>query len=193
MQPWRTWNPVDQAMARLGDWLWQGRVLRRTAPMLDWVGVNYYTRIRVGWPPGKGMPPGEQTDFGWEIYPRGLYDVLRRAGRYRKPVFITENGIADTTDRLRGSYIVAHLRAILDAIRDGVDVRGYMHWSLMDNFEWAEGFEMKFGLAEMGPNLERRPRPSGRLYGEIARANTLDEALLSRHAQPAKAARPASR
>ena len=90
---------------------------------------------------------GERTDFGWEIYPQGLYDVLRRVGGYGKPVVITENGIADADDDQRPAYLVAHLRQIQRAISDGVDVRGYMHWSLLDNFEWAEGYTQKFGLA----------------------------------------------
>ena len=81
-----------------------------------------------------------RTDFGWEIYPTGLYDVLRRVGRYGKPVVITENGIADADDDQRPAYIVAHLRQAQRAIADGVDLRGYMHWSLLDNFEWAEGY-----------------------------------------------------
>jgi beta-glucosidase len=187
LEPVRRWNPIDQAMARLGDWLWQGRVLRRTAHLLDWVGVNYYTRVRVGWPPERSdaaLDPhagaGDRTDFGWEIYPRGLYDVLQRAGRYNKPVVITENGISDSDDDQRPGYIVSHLEQILRAIRDGVDVRGYMHWSLMDNFEWADGFTQRFGLAEVNfTTFERRLRPSARLYGEIARRNALPERQLA--------------
>ena len=185
MEPVRRWNPIDQAMAFLGDWLWQGRVLRRTAHALDWVGVNYYTRIRVGWPPRPADPhgdAGDMTDFGWEIYPRGLYNVLRRAGKVGKPVVVTENGISDADDDQRPGYIVIHLREILRAIRDGVDVRGYMHWTLMDNFEWSEGFTQRFGLAEFDPITFRRTlRPSARLYGEIARENALSDAVLGRH------------
>ncbi|MBV9169678.1 MAG: glycoside hydrolase family 1 protein [Chloroflexi bacterium] len=174
MEPLRAWSPLDQAIAFLGDWLWQGRVLRRALPRLDWIGVNYYSRNVVGFPPGAPANP-ERTDFGWEIYPRGLYDVLRRVGVYRRPVVITENGIADASDRLRARYIVQHLIEAHRAIQDGVDLRGYMHWSLLDNFEWAEGFSMQFGLA----TRERRPRPSARVYGEIARANAISEEQLA--------------
>src|ERR671929_197426 len=94
------------------------------------------SRTLVGWPWPKGDPRtgGERTDLGWEIYPEGLYHVLRRVGRYGKPVIITENGIADADDDQRAAYIVAHLRQAHRAISDGVDLRGYMHWSLMDNF-----------------------------------------------------------
>jgi beta-glucosidase len=176
MQAMRWWSPIDQAMARLGDWLWQGRVLNRALPALDWIGVNYYSRTMVGWPwpaaPRQGS--GERTDFGWEIYPQGLYDVLRRVGRYGKPVVITENGIADAKDGQRAAYIVAHVRQMHRAICDGVDLRGYMHWTLLDNFEWAEGFEQRFGLATRARVL----RPSAGVYGRIARANALEDDLL---------------
>jgi beta-glucosidase len=185
LEPLRAWSPIDQTMARLGDWLWQGRVLRRTAHAVDWIGVNYYTRVRVGWPPHASEAAtdphagaGDRTDFGWEIYPPGLYNVLRRAGRWRQPVVITENGISDAADRLRASYIIAHVQQIARALRDGVDVRGYMHWSLMDNFEWADGYTQKFGLADVDfGTFERTPRPSARVYSAIARANGLSDAV----------------
>jgi beta-glucosidase len=169
MQPLRWWSPIDQVMARLGDWGWQGRVLNRTLPALDWIGVNYYSRTMVGWPWPVAQITDASTDFGWEIYPQGLYDILRRVGRYGKPVVITENGIADADDDQRPDYLVAHLRQAHRAISDGVDLRGYMHWSLLDNFEWAAGYSQRFGLA----TRDRKLRPSGRLYGTIARANAV--------------------
>jgi beta-glucosidase len=175
MQPVRRWSPIDQAMAFFGDWFWQGRVLKRAVPALDWIGVNYYSRTMVGWPWPKGDLPGmgERTDFGWEIYPQGLYDTLVRVGSFGKPVVITENGIADADDDQRAAYIVAHVRQMRRAIDAGVDLRGYMHWSLLDNFEWAEGYTQKFGLA----TRDRQPRPSARIYGAIARANGLEDAV----------------
>jgi beta-glucosidase len=174
MQAVRRWSPLDQTMAWLGDWVGQGRVLRRAVPALDWIGVNYYSRTLVGWPPLMSDRPGmgKRTDFGWEIYPQGLYDVLRRVGRFGQPVVITENGIADADDHLRAGYITAHLRQAHRAIADGVDLRGYLHWSLLDNFEWAEGYQQKFGLATRAREL----RPSARVYGAIARANALEDA-----------------
>jgi beta-glucosidase len=172
MEPLRRWNPIDQLMARVGDWAWQGRVLDRTLPTLDWIGVNYYSRNIVGWPWPRTAVSGPTTDFGWEIYPTGLHDVLRRVGRYGKPVVITENGIADADDDQRPEYLVAHLRQAQRAISAGVDLRGYMHWSLLDNFEWSEGFSKRFGLA----TRDRVLHPSGRLYGTIARTNELPHA-----------------
>jgi beta-glucosidase len=170
LQPVRWWSPIDQAMARLGDWLWQGRIIARTLPVLDWIGVNYYSRTFVGWPwPARPPGSGARTDFNWEIYPEGLYKVLRRVGLFGKPVVITENGIADADDDQRASYIVDHLREVHRAIQDGVDVRGYMHWTLLDNYEWAEGFEQRFGLA----TRDRQLRPSAQVYSQIARKNAL--------------------
>jgi beta-glucosidase len=189
LQPLRRWSPGDQLAALLGDWFWQGRLLARSVKTLDWVGVNYYTRVRTAFPPVRSatvMSP-ETTDFGWEIYPEGLFDVLMRTHRLGqgKPVVVTENGIADAEDRRRGAYIVAHLRQIERAIQAGADVRGYLHWSLMDNFEWAEGYRMRFGLAAVdfaSPEKTRTPRPSAWLYRDIARANGLSPDVLRDHA-----------
>jgi beta-glucosidase/6-phospho-beta-glucosidase/beta-galactosidase len=171
-------------VAALADWAWQGRVLKRTAAALDYVGVNYYSRIRVAWHPriadAAWHDPhggaGDRTDYGWEIYPPGLYDVLRRVGRLGLPVVITENGISDAADRLRAGYIVAHLAQAHRALRAGVDLRGYMHWSLMDNFEWTEGITQRFGLAAVDfdrPDKRRTPRPSASVYRTIAQANAV--------------------
>jgi beta-glucosidase len=170
MHPLRWWSPIDQAMARLGDWGWQGRAVDRSLRALDWIGVNYYSRNLVGWPwPGSVKTSADRTDFGWEIYPQGLHDVLRRVGGYRKPVVITENGIADEDDDQRPAYLDAHLRQAHRAIVDGVDLRGYMHWSLLDNFEWAEGYSKCFGLA----SRDRVLRPSAGVYRTIALQNEL--------------------
>jgi beta-glucosidase len=175
MQPLRAWSPIDQLMAHLGDYYWQARVLHRTAATLDWIGVNFYSRTLVGWPwpAATAGAPGPRTDFGWEIYPVGLYETLRRVGRLGRPVIVTENGISNRADDLRAAYIVDHVRAMYRAIRAGVDLRGYQYWTLLDNFEWADGFEQAFGLATQAREL----RPSAQLYGAIARANGLDDAL----------------
>src|ERR1051326_1535245 len=176
-QALRPWSPIDQVMAVGGDWLWQGRIVRRTLPMLDWIGVNYYSRTFVGWPwpSTNGHGSGARTDFGWEIYPEGLRSVLNRVGRYGKPVVVTENGISDADDDQRADYVVAHGGQQPLAIDDGVDLRGYMHWTLLDNFEWAEGYEQRFGLA----TRDRQLRPSAHVYEKIARANGLPDELLS--------------
>ncbi|HEX5892529.1 MAG TPA: family 1 glycosylhydrolase [Nitrososphaeraceae archaeon] len=95
------------------------------------------------------QPHGILNDLGWEIYPQGLYNLIMKIkSRWNKPVFITENGIADKSDRYRAPFIVAHLEQVRRAISDSADVIGYLHWSLMDNYEWLERYrpEAKFGL-----------------------------------------------
>ena len=94
--------------------------------------------------------------------------------KYKKPIYITENGIADTKDEKRGKFIKEHLKWAHKAISEGVDVRGYFYWSLLDNFEWAEGFKQKFGLVEVNFNtFERKARPSSIFYAQICKDNEL--------------------
>ncbi|KPJ85006.1 hypothetical protein AMJ57_04710 [Parcubacteria bacterium SG8_24] len=169
----------DRLLARLADLIGNQWVLRRTRG--DFIGVNYYMRECWSWdrffPPRLvRLPPrGPVSDFGWEISPDGLYHVLRSLRRYRLPVFVTENGIADRDDRLRGAYIRDHLRSLHQALREGVPVRGYFHWSLLDNFEWAEGFTKRFGLVETDfATGRRRIRTSARIYAGIAATNALE-------------------
>jgi len=150
----------------------------------DFFGINYYSRDVVRFSPGhaaelfaeRSVPPGvEVSDLGWEVYPEGLGMIVRAwAQRSGVPVYITENGIADATDSRRGPFLVRHLAQLARAIADGVDVRGYFHWSLLDNFEWAEGYGPRFGLVEVDyATQDRRIRDSGHLYAKIARERVL--------------------
>jgi beta-glucosidase len=197
VDPVRHGDPTDHLAAHVYDWLWQGRILRAVRPTLDWVGVNYYFRILVRWdvlpwrffePPEMG--PHSKTEYGWEIYPEGLYRVLKRVAPLGKPVIVTENGIADADDDQRTRYIVDHLRQAHRAIREGVDLRGYVHWALIDNFEWAEGFSKRFGLAELDlQSKQRRLRHSAHVYRDIARGNAVSPAVLHAGAADLLAAR----
>ena len=150
----------------------------------DFFGINYYSRDLVRFALDKPeelfcsrrVPPGANVnDLGWEIYPAGLGHVVRTwARRSGVPVYITENGIADAADHKRASFLVEHLTELGRAIADGVDVRGYFHWSLTDNFEWAEGYAPRFGLFEIDYSTqERRARESARLYARIARTRAV--------------------
>ena len=187
IDPVRYRDPTDHLAAWLYDRLWQGWFLRAARRDLDWVGVNYYFRLLVRWdvlpwrflePPQMG--PHDKTEYGWEIYPKGLYRVLKRVGALGKPVIVTENGIADADDDQRARYILAHLAQAHRAWREGVDLRGYIHWSLVDNFEWSEGFSKRFGLAEVDlETKQRRLRPSARVYGEIAQRNCVSLSVLN--------------
>jgi beta-glucosidase len=135
------------------------------AGSLDWLGVNYYTRYLIRFDPRapgwvrRSPGPGPLTDLGWEIDPRGLLAVLRAAAaRTRLPLYVTENGLADAGGARRGAFLRDHLWAIARALREGVDVRGYFHWSLIDNFEWADGFAPRFGLYRVDySTLQRSP------------------------------------
>ena len=165
----------------------------------DFIGVNYYFRSRVtglAGPASSTVPlfdflptntyrhpqnptappcPTTCTEFGAEVYPEGFRGVLRTAGRYRLPVYVTENGLADSDDDLRGSYLLDHLRVMRDAMRDRLArVKGYFAWSLTDNFEWAAGYYPKFGFFSFSPGtLARHERPSARLFHRITRFGAL--------------------
>lgn len=143
---------------------------------LDWLGINYYTR---GLYRSTGNPaqPVEQvkgelekTESGWEIYPSGLTDLLVRvSGEYTKiPLYITENGMAEVEgadDPRRVKYYEEHLQAVLAAQAQGADIRGYFAWSLLDNYEWAEGYEKRFGLVHVDyATQERTPKASYRAF-----------------------------
>ncbi len=163
---------------------------------VDFWGLNYYSRQRVtlrnrdGGRLGVLQPtPGAQlSDLGrdgtyGEVYPAGLYRVLARLRRFQKPIYITENGLPDRDDDLRPTFLLAHLAQVQRAISDGVDVRGYYHWSFTDNFEWAEGWALRFGLVALDPQTQvRTPRPSARLYSAIASENAITPEMVVNYA-----------
>ena len=141
----------------------------------DFIGLNYYNHYHISVLRGLYQGGGEQSDFGCEIYPEGIYHVSKELyNRYKKSIYIMENGIADSTDQKRSAFIRDHLLWLQKAIEEGVDVRGYFHWSLLDNFEWTEGFTKRFGLVAVDFETQKRTlRPSANIYGEIARTKTL--------------------
>jgi len=138
--------------------------------------LNYYHHDRIVWyPPFRRNRNERQSDLGWEIYPAGIYAVLINLARFKKPIIITENGLADSQDRQRGQFIIEHLDNVHQAISAGADVRGYFHWSLLDNFEWNKGWAPKFGLYRLDRDtFWRTPRPSAKIYAEICRNNRLE-------------------
>ena len=153
---------------------------------LDWLGVNYYTRHIVAAAPGTPWPSGRnidgglpKTQMGWEIYPAGLEGFLTRMARDYVgdlPLYVTENGMANddmvedgaVNDGIREDYLFAHLAATKAAIAKGANVKGFFYWSLLDNYEWAEGYEKRFGLVHVDfDTLERLPKSS---YHALSRA-----------------------
>ena len=201
LEPLRPWYPLDVLQARFEDAVFNravaraavtgeidlgipgvGRVRRRVpelAGSLDYFGVNHYTRwkVKAFAPAAHVVPRGVPvTDLGWEIHPPGFEEALVRSGTLGVPVLVTENGFADAHDRFRPRALVEYLLGMGRAIDRGVPVIGYLHWSLMDNFEWAEGFRARFGLYHVDyqhPDRTRTPRPSARLFAQIARANAI--------------------
>lgn len=161
-------------------WLSDWNFLDRVRGDLDWLGVQYYLDVpcrTFRYDLTDGTPP--RTDLGWRIAPRGLYEGLKSCHeRYGVPMLVTENGLADAADRQRGRFIIDHVAWVQRAITEGSDVRGYLHWSLIDNFEWAYGFAPRFGLVEVDyETCARRIRPSARIYERIARENRIAEGL----------------
>ena len=145
------------------------------ATPLDWLGLNYYTRKLIDHAPGPWPNyrevdgPLEKTQMGWEVYPEGLRDFLiRTAVDYTGdlPLYVTENGMANpdthnTPDTARIAYLTRHLDAAREAIAQGVPLKGYFTWSLMDNYEWALGYDKRFGLVHVDfDSLQRTPKAS---------------------------------
>ena len=154
--------------------------LELTKNYQDFLGINYYFHDRIKLDPFSLSPlkvkneDKEVSDLGWEIYPKGLYYVLKDLKKYNLPIYITENGLADKEDKKRAKFITEHLKQIHQAIEDGVDVKGYMHWSLIDNFEWVDGYGPRFGLVEMNyKDMSTKIRKSAREYAEICKKNEL--------------------
>jgi beta-glucosidase/6-phospho-beta-glucosidase/beta-galactosidase len=145
-----------------------GRPVTQRIPLLDFAYSTFY---RTPADPGAPACPAVCTEFGTEVYPEGLRGAVALAGSYGRPVWITENGLADADDDLRAAYVADHLRVLRRAMRDGLaSVRGYLYWSLVDNFEWAHGFAPRFGLYSFdAATLRRRPRPSAGLVHRIFR------------------------
>ena len=145
---------------------------------LDFLGINTYSRSVVGKQgPISPIPGSEYTDMGWEVCAPAFRRLLNRINRdyHLPPIYITENGIADVGDMKREKFIKDHLICVHKAIQEGVDVRGYFHWSLLDNFEWDKGFWPRFGLVEVDyKTMERKIRPSAREYAKICKSNQLE-------------------
>lgn len=160
-------------------WASKGSKARR----VDFIGLNYYSRdILYGtWNPGRlfarvEVKKGEATnDLGWEIYPEGLGIWVKRLwDRFGLPIFITENGTCDHKDAFRKEFTERHLVELGKAMESGCVVARYYHWTLMDNFEWAEGYEARFGLYEVDFETQQRTlRNSGRWYSELCRRHTV--------------------
>lgn len=186
--------PADRQAELLGFRAGDEKILRAA---FDFVGLNYYTAVLVkAAPQGNGIPGLDteslwatmhgdhpKTDIGWTVYPQGFYDILMTMARETGglPIEITENGASYNTapdaqgrvpDVARITYLRDHLEAMARAIRNGVPIRGYHCWSLLDNFEWAQGYSQRFGIVHVDFASQRRTiKDSGRWYAGVAAAN----------------------
>ena len=183
---------------RFGPLLGTGQVVPQLIDTSDYIGLNYYstTHIRFDATEPKmlfarqhfspELASCECTSDGrafCEINPPGMYLALKKLQEYGKPIYITENGVPDREDKQRPYVLTTHLPEVWRAIQDGVDVRGYYHWTLVDNFEWAEGWNLRFGLIELDPETgERTPRTSAAIYSRIAQANGVPRSLVEQWA-----------
>ncbi len=207
IKPYRQESMMDRIIAKFADYLYNGATLRslktgklfssfirkwdRLKNSLDFIGLNYYvfTLISRKFPELMRVmtdnpdPNKLCTGLGWEPYPEGILLALRRIKKTfpNLPIYITENGIGTDDDEWRQRYIIDHLKMVHQAIQEGIDVRGYFYWSLMDNFEWAEGYSSRFGLVHVDYNTQKRTmKESGKLYAEIVKDNGITEKILKK-------------
>ena len=166
----------EELTTKLAPYLPEGyeKDLEVVSRPLDWLGINYYTRglykydaSRPAFPITQVKGDLEKSDLGWEIYPQGLTDLLVRVSReYTKlPLYVTETGMSEINDERRVKFYDDHLRAVADAQGQGADVRGFFAWSLLDNYEWAEGYNSRFGIVHVDYETQKRtPKGSYRAF-----------------------------
>ncbi len=165
------WNPINKLLAVGAAYMQSGMFMKKVARKWDAIGLNYYRHTKFG-----DTKTYKLTDMGWIVYPEGIEFALKYLWRYKKPIYVSEAGLADAKDTMRADYITKQVAGTWRAIRDGVDVRGHMYWSLMDNYELALGFEKRFGLIEINyETLERTVRPSAYVYKQICEQNAVVE------------------
>lgn len=177
-------NAIDKWLCGVTNFYVNDLFLLMNRGCFDYFGLNYYLRISVSlkfFVTGitnsllKDISMGVGEAVGWKMDPEGLYNIVKKLQKeIGKPIIILENGVDDAKDLMRQKLIMGHLEWLHKAIAEGVDIFGYLHWSLIDNFEWHSGFEPRFGLVEMDySNLKRTPRPSALVYAEIIKNNKL--------------------
>lgn len=201
LAPWKRWNPMDRLLSKIAKYFYNHSLLdafltgkmRIKFPFkspidielpikdkLDFFGVNYYTRVHIRFNPFKKMGVELRhrdidgyglTDMGWEIHPHGLEKVLRYASRLNVPLIITENGIATRDDQRKIKFMRRHIDVLEKCIKDGLDVRGYFYWSLIDNYEWLQGLDARFGLYRVDfDTLKRKPTNAAAYYSYLIKS-----------------------
>lgn len=205
--PGRKWLPLDVGLAGLLSGLfndffpraaltgvlkfpgWRYKIHHAKGTQ-DFFGVNYYTREYIRFHPfsllGKRSydPNAELSDTGFIANePEGFYDALKWANAYRLPIIVTENGVEDADDHMRPRYLAQHIHQMWRAVNFNWPIKGYYHWSLVDNFEWDRGWTQRYGLWELDIETQaRRKRPSADFYAEICKTNSLSSEMVARYA-----------
>jgi beta-glucosidase len=176
-RPDRKYNPLDHILSRMFHQQWNHGFLNKIRKHQDFIGLNYYFYrcVRADFKLADtfcqiSYPTSRKTDMNWEVFPKGIYLLLKDLQkRYKKPIIITENGVADHSDDLREDIIKESLYWCFKAKDEGVDLFGYLHWSLTDNYEWDSGFSPRFGLirVDYDENFSRTVRPSALVYRDL--------------------------
>lgn len=161
-------SPMDRLVVKIAKYFSNKKFLNLTEGKNDFLALQYYFHYKLSFFGGLKNENKEVSDLGWELYQEGIYHLLNFLAQYKLPIYITENGLADADDNKREQLIRDGLFWINKAMQEGVDVRGFFYWSLLDNFEWDKGFWPRFGLIEMNyQTLERKPRKSYYAYRDI--------------------------
>lgn len=168
-------NPLDVLTTKIAKYFSNERFLKMTEGKNDFLAPQYYFHHRINFLGKRKNENKKVSDFNWEIYPEGLYQIIKDLQKYDLPIYVTENGLADKDDKMRTEFIKEHLKAVHKAISEDADVRGYFYWSLLDNCEWDKGFWPRFGLVEVDfKTQERKIRPSALEYKKICESNELE-------------------
>ena len=165
------WNPFNKLKAAVANYFWTHKFMRRVANHIDSIGLNYYFYTQFG-----DTRQWRKTDMDWNFAPAHIYDALKILQPYQRPLFVAEAGLADAADEGRAEYITKQVAAIHQAIEEGIDVRGHLYWSLLDNYEWALGFTKRFGLVAIDYETQQRSiRASAYVYKKIIAHNGIVE------------------
>jgi beta-glucosidase len=208
LKPARSWSPLDKLVTRLlnsvnevfpgaaQDGLVRFITRRQSVPEAkgtqDFLGIDYYTRDYINFDLSKRSelfgrrtfrPDAELSSTGFLANePLGMFEALKWGLRYHIPLIVTENGIDDEDDHIRPRYMVEHIHQVWRAVNFNFPVKGYFHWTLVDNFEWERGWTQRFGLWELDVDSQvRHKRPSADLYAEICRENGISDDMVSRY------------
>lgn len=165
------WNPFNKLKALIANHMWTYKFMNRTCASCDSVGLNYYFYTQFG-----DKRVWRKTDMDWNFAPEKIEVALMMLAKYKLPLFVSEGGVADASDSMRADYIKGQVLGTWRAIEKGADVRGHMYWSLLDNYEWALGFGMRFGIIAVDYKMQTRtPRPSAYVYKQICESNAVVE------------------